>query len=282
MEFTKMQGAGNDFIIINNMKLKLPIEKMPSIAKKLCQRKVSLGADGFMVVDFPEGDSDFKMRFYNSDGSLGEMCGNGARCISRYAYINKIAEKKMKIETGAGIVEAEVLQDRLVKVQLNKPEVINLNNDLEIDDVNYECSYIELGNPGLPHAIVKYEGLQNTYESEIFDLGRKIRFYEKFPKGANVNFFDIIDENTAVVKTYERGVEDFTLACGTGAASVAVALILKGYLKENKVKIVVPGGELFIELERNTCDSNKVDKLYLIGPTNIIAVGTIMDEDLAI
>jgi diaminopimelate epimerase len=186
----------------------------------------------------------------------------------------------MKIETGAGIVEAEVLQDRLVKVQLNKPEVINLNIDLKIDDMNYECSYIELGNPGLPHAIVKYDGLQNTNESEIFDLGRKIRFFDSFPKGANVNFYDIIDENTAIVKTYERGVEDFTLACGTGSASAAVALILKGYLKENKVKIVVPGGELFIELQRNTHDPNKIDKLYLIGPTNIIAVGTIMDEDL--
>ena len=277
MQFTKMQGAGNDFIIINNMELKIPIEKIPLIARKLCHRKVSLGADGFMVVDFPEGDADFKMRFYNSDGSIGEMCGNGARCISRYAYVNNIAGKKMKIETTAGIVESEVLERRQVKVLLNKPEVIVLENNLEIDGVKYECSYIELGNPGLPHAVVKFEDLQHVGNKEIFEIGRKIRYYEIFPKGANVNFFEVLDNQTALVKTYERGVEDLTLACGTGSASTAVALILKGYLKGNKVKIIVPGGELFVEVERT---DSIVHKLFLIGDTNIIAAGEILDEDL--
>lgn len=279
MEFTKIQGAGNDFIIINNMKLKLPLSKIPAIAEKLCKRKVSLGADGFMVVDFPEGEADFKMRFYNSDGSIGEMCGNGARCIARYAYTNNIAGKNMKFETGAGIVSAEIIEGRLVKVQLNNPEKITLDSDVEIDGEKYECSYIELGNPGLPHAVVKYNGLENTKESQIFDLGRKIRFYKDFPKGANVNFFDILDGSTAIVKTYERGVENFTLACGTGSGSTAVALVLKGYLKGNKVKIVVPGGELFIEIE---WADEKIEKLFLIGDTNIIAVGQITDEDLNI
>ncbi len=276
MDFTKMQGAGNDFIIINNMELKIPVEKLSSIAKKLCQRKVSVGADGFMVVDFPEGDADFKMRFYNQDGSIGEMCGNGARCISRYAFLNKLAKQKLKFETGAGIVCAEVLEKRLVKVLLNKPEIIKLDNDIEIDNKKYECSYIELGNPGLPHAAVKYD-LRNSEDSEIFEVGRKIRFYEGFPKGANVNFFEVVDDSTAIVKTYERGVEGITLACGTGSASVAVALMLKGYLKGTKAKIIVPGGELFIEVERI---DNNVEKLYLIGDTNIIAIGKVMDEDL--
>lgn len=279
MQFTKMQGAGNDFIIINNMILKLPVEKIPAIAKKLCQRKVSLGADGFMVVDFPDGDADFKMRFYNQDGSIGEMCGNGARCISRYAYMNNIAGRKMKFETGAGIVESEVLEGRQVKVLLNKPELVKLDNDLNIDDEKYECSYIELGNPGLPHAIVKYDGLQNARYEDIFAKGKKIRFYEGFPKGANVNFYEIINNETALVKTYERGVEDLTLACGTGSASAAVALILKGYLKGDKVKIIVAGGELFVEVERT---GDVVHKLYLIGDTNIIATGEILDEDLVI
>nr|WP_300096016.1 diaminopimelate epimerase [Sedimentibacter sp.] len=278
MQFTKMQGAGNDFIIINNMTLKLPVEIIPAIAKRLCQRKVSLGADGFMVVDYPDGDADFKMRFYNQDGSMGEMCGNGARCISRYAYINNIAGKTMKIETTAGIVMSEVLEGRQVKVQLNRPEVIRIDNDLEIDGNKYECSYIELGNPGLPHAVVKYDGLQHAYYKDIFETGRKIRYYDGFPKGANVNFFEILNDQTALVKTYERGVEDLTLACGTGSASAAVALILKGYLKGNKVKIIVPGGELFVEVERT---ENVVHKLYLIGDTNIIASGEILDEDLA-
>ncbi len=276
MKFTKMQGAGNDFIVINNMELKMSVNKLPIIAKKLCERKVSIGADGFMVVDYPEGNADFKMRFYNQDGSIGEMCGNGARCISRYAYLNKIAGKQMKIETGAGLVYSEILEGRQVKVQLNNPEVIKLNNDIIIDGVEYECSYIELGNPGLPHAVIKYD-LTQANDSEIFKVGKKIRYYGGFPKGANVNFFEIVDSSTAKVKTYERGVEDITLACGTGSASVAVALILKGYLKGKKVKIIVPGGELFIEVEMN---NDKIEKLYLIGDTNVVAEGKVMDEDL--
>lgn len=276
MNFTKMQGVGNDFIIINNMELMIPVEKLPSVAKRLCQRKVSIGADGFMVVDFPEGTADFKMRFYNQDGSIGEMCGNGARCISRYAYMNKIAGKKMVFETGAGTVSSEVLDGRMVKVLLNRPEVISIDNDIEVDGVEYECSYIELGNPGLPHAVVKYD-IQNAEDCEIFDAGRKIRSYKGFPKGANVNFFEVINDDTAVVKTYERGVEDITLACGTGSASTAAALVMKGYLKGNKVKIIVPGGELFVEIEWK---NDKIENLYLIGDTNIVAEGKVMDEDL--
>lgn len=276
MNFTKMQGAGNDFIIINNMELKIPVEKLSHIANKLCQRKLSIGADGFMVVDYADKDADFKMRFYNQDGSLGEMCGNGARCISRYAYLNKIAGRTMTFETGAGLVSSEVLDGRQVKVLLNNPEVIKLENDIEVDGVKYECSYIELGNPGLPHAVVKYD-LQNAGYDEVFDIGKKLRFYSGFPKGANVNFFEVIDGTTAIVRTYERGVEDITLACGTGSASTAVALILKGYLKGSKARIIVPGGELFIEVEQV---DGKVSKLYLIGDTNIIAEGKVMDEDL--
>ena len=278
MDFYKMQGAGNDFIIINNMKLNIPVYKLPSIAKKLCQRKLSIGADGFMVVDYPEGDADFKMRFYNRDGSEGEMCGNGARCISRYAYVNNLAGKKMTFETGAGIIHSEVIEGRLVKVLLNKPEVIKLDNDIEIDGIKYECSYIELGNPGLPHAVVKYN-LQHADESKLREAGKKIRYYEGFSKGANVNFFEVTDKNSALVKTYERGVEDFTLACGTGSASTAVALMLKGYLTGDRAKIAVDGGELFVEVERT---NNNVDKLYLIGTTNIVAIGEVKDEDLII
>lgn len=278
MEFFKMQGAGNDFIIINNMILNIPVDKLSLIAKKLCQRKLSIGADGFMVVDYPDGDADFKMRFYNRDGSIGEMCGNGARCISRYAYVNKIAGKKMTFETGAGIVKSEIVEERLVKVLLNNPEVVELYNDIEIDGINYECSYIELGNPGLPHAVVKYN-LQDADENKLREAGSKIRYYNGFPKGANVNFFEILNENTALVKTYERGVEDFTLACGTGSASTAVALMLKGYLNGHNAKIIVDGGELFIEVEKT---DNKIEKLYLIGPTNIVAIGEVMDEDLII
>ncbi|WFA08818.1 diaminopimelate epimerase [Tissierella sp. Yu-01] len=277
MEFTKIQGVGNDFIIINNMELKLPVNNLSYIANKLCKRKLSVGADGLMVVDYPDGDANFKMRFLNSDGSIGEMCGNGARCIARYAYINNIAPKSMTFETLAGLVSAEILENRIVKVRLNNPEIIELEMDINIDDNIYKCSYIELGNPGLPHLVVNYPGLRNTKESEILELGRSLRYYKKLPKGANVNFYDVLDMNTVVVKTYERGVEDFTLGCGSGSGATAIVLILLNYLKNNKVKILVPGGELFIEVERN---EKTIEKLYLIGETNIIAVGQILDEDL--
>lgn len=277
MEFYKMQGVGNDFIIINNIELNIPVEKLPIIAKRLCQRKVSIGADGFMVVDCPDGDADFKMRFYNQDGSIGEMCGNGARCISRYAFLKNIAGRKMSFETVAGIVYSEVLEGRLVKVLINRPEVIKLYNDIKIDDKDYECSYIELGNPGLPHAVVEYN-FKQADEKDLRKVGIKIRYYHGFPKGANVNFFEVLNENTVSVKTFERGVEDFTLACGTGAASTVVVLILKGYLKSNKAKVIVDGGELLIKVERT---ESKIDKLYLIGDTNIVAIGKVMDEDLS-
>lgn len=184
----------------------------------------------------------------------------------------------MTFETGAGIVSAEILEGRLVKIMLNNPEVINLYNDIEIDGIKYELSYIELGNPGLPHAVVKYN-LKQADENKLREEGIKIRYYKGFTKGVNVNFFEVLDENTVLVKTYERGVEDFTLACGTGSASTAVALMLKGYLKDDKAKMINDGGELFIEVEKT---DNKIEKLFLIGTTNIVAIGKIMDEDLII
>jgi diaminopimelate epimerase len=277
VEFTKIQGLGNDFIIINNMQLNLPIQKFSNIAKRLCRRRVSIGADGLIIVDYADGNADFKMHFINSDGSIGEMCGNGARCIARYAYLNNLAPKKMTFETLAGLVTAEILDNRLVKVRLNNPEIIKLELDITIDEKVYKCSYIELGNPGLPHLIVNYPGLINIQEPEIFELGKMLRFHEEFPKGANVNFYDILDMDKVVVKTYERGVEGFTLACGTGAGSTVAALILKNEIKSNKVKVLVPGGELLIEVEKN---EETIEKLYLVGDTNIIAVGQIFDEDL--
>lgn len=277
MEFTKMQGIGNDFIIINNMIEKIPIDKLSKLAKHLCKRKMSLGADGLMVVDFPETEADFKMRFYNSDGSLGEMCGNGARCIARYAYLNKISEKKVKIETLAGIIEAELVDERTVKVLMNNPSEIRIHEDKRIDEHFLLCDYLELGDPGLPHLIVNMEGLEDLEEDEIFAIGRKLRYHKDFPKGSNVNFYRILDEETVSIKTYERGVEDFTLACGTGSVATAALLRLKGYFKGEKIKVINPGRELSVEV---ILKNFSIHKLYLIGSTNLIGKGQILDEDL--
>ena len=290
MKFTKIQGTGNDFIVINNMELKIPVEKLGKIAKQVCKRRLSLGGDALMVVDEAQYNGDFQMRFYNADGSLGEMCGNGARCIARYAYENKIAGEHMIIETVSGEVLAWRITEREYKIRLNNPSVIKLENDIIIEDEKYQCSYIELGNPGLPHAVVKINKLGEFNENKLQQIGRQIRYYKEFPKGANVNFYEIIEENEVRVRTFERGVEDFTLACGTGSGSTALTLTLKGLVKKGKpVNLHVPGGKLsvLVELSDNvspkgdsTTVLNSVRNLYLIGDTNIIATGEITDEDL--
>src|SRR5665648_70171 len=204
LKFTKMQGLGNDFIIIDNRDYKFSVEQLQIIAKKICTRKVSVGADGLMIVDFPEGEADFKMRFFNADGSIGEMCGNGARCITRYAHINKIAEKKITFETIAGNVEGYVIDDRLIAVALNNPTIVEFDKIANIDGINYIISYVELGSPGLPHGIIEYKGLKDISRDDIIELGKYLRSHSIFPKGANINFYDIIDKSTVFVRTYER------------------------------------------------------------------------------
>lgn len=280
MKFAKMQGTGNDFIIVNNIELNIPVEKFPEIAKRVCTRRISVGGDALMVVDKPQHAGDFQMRFYNSDGTLGEMCGNGARCIARYAYENKIAGESMVIETLAGDVPAWRINKRKYKIRLNNPEIIKLDETLSIDGTAYEYSYIELGNPGLPHAVVKINELCDFDEKKLFQLGRKIRHYHDFPKGVNVNFYEIMKENDVRLKTFERGVEDFTLACGTGSGATAVVLSLKGVIDKGKpVNLHVPGGILSVHVELN---ESKVENLYLTGDTNIVAIGEVMDEDLVL
>ncbi len=276
MDFTKMQGAGNDFIVINNIKQKLDPALFPDMARRFCQRGNSVGADGFMALDVPEEDGDFRMRFYNADGSIAEMCGNGARCIARYAFEEGVAKEEMLIETVAGYVSGSRIDKRKYKILLNLPTLINLNETLALDGKNHNYSYIELGNPGIPHIIYQYENLANADESELRKLGKQLRYHPIFPKGTNVNFYDFGDNDIIIEKTYERGVEDFTLACGTGTGAVALALFLDDIVKTPKIDFSVPGGELSIEIKYI---NNNVEELALIGPTNIVSYGKIIDED---
>jgi len=277
IEYTKMQGLGNDFIIIDNRQNIFSSNQLKELAKKLCKRRISIGADGLMAVEDSK-DADFKMRFYNSDGSIGEMCGNGARCIVRYAYINKIAQKNMEIETTSGIVEGKVVENRKISVKLNSPTLIKLDEKFIHKDNNYYVSYVELGKPPLPHCIIEYENLNNIEVEEILELGKSLRYWKEFPKGANVNFFEVLDDDTVVVKTYERGVEGFTLACGTGSASTALVVSIKSLLNRDLIHVKVLGGELDVKVEKKEGNWD----LYLIGDTNIISKGIILDEDLKI
>lgn len=280
IKYTKMHGLGNDFIIIDNRNYKFTESQLQKIAKIICQRKLSIGADGLMAVEAASKNADFRMRFFNSDGTIGEMCGNGARCMARYAFVNKIAGQKMEFETTAGNIYGEIKEKRLVAVALNTPEIIEEDKRAMVDGKEYIISYVELGNPGVPHGVIEYKGLKGVSKEGIFDLARKLRYHDVFYKGANINFYDISEKNTAVVRTYERGVEDFTLACGTGAASVAVVMYIKKLVDSDKIKISVPGGDLFIEIEADKKDD--IQKLMLIGDTNIVSEGTVLDEDLDI
>ena len=154
MKFWKMNGAGNDFVVLNNLEEHLRVEDLPQVARTLCERHLSIGADGLMVVDAPDQGGDYKMRFYNADGSMGEMCGNGARCICRYGYENGLAGETQTIETTAGIVTGRRITSRLYKIRLNDPTTVRLDYPVEVDGVRYACSYVELGDPGIPHAVV--------------------------------------------------------------------------------------------------------------------------------
>ena len=274
-----MNGAGNDFVIINNMEEKIPAEKFPYVAKTLCERHLSIGADGFMVVENPNNPSeaDYRMMFYNSDGSMGEMCGNGARCICRYGYEKGLAGEVQRVETTAGIVTGERIDKRLYRVRLNDPCNLRLDEPVEIDGETYICSYIELGNPGIPHCVVPISNLKDYPEAQLFELGRKLRYYKGYPKGANVNFCEIIGKDHIFERTYERGVEDFTYACGTGTGSVVTVLTLKDKVSGKNVKVDMTGGTLFIDVER---EEDKIKNLYLTGPTNIVAKGEVTDEEL--
>ena len=239
---------------------------------------MSIGAEGFMVVKKPTYGGDYKMLFFNSDGSMGEMCGNGARCICRYGYENGLAGEVQKVETTAGLVTGWRVDRRLYRVRLNDPCNMRLDGKAEVDGATYDCAYVELGDPGIPHAAVPMKDLKNFDTQTLFRLGRKLRFYKDFPKGANVNFYEIIGPDHVYERTYERGVEDFTYACGTGTGSVVTVLTLLGKVSGKNVRVDMTGGTLYIDVERD--GNGHVTDLFLTGPTNIVCKGEINDEAL--
>ena len=277
MRFWKMNGAGNDFVVLNNLEEHLPAECLPQAARTLCQRHLSIGADGLMVVDAPTQGGDYKMLFFNSDGSVGEMCGNGARCICRYGYELGLAGETQTVETTAGIVTGRRITQRLYRVRLNDPTTVKLDAPVEVDGIRHPCSYVELGNPGLPHAVVPYPNLRDADESQLRELVRKLRWHPAFPKGANVNFYEILGDDLLYERTFERGVEDFTYACGTGTGSVVAVLTLLGRVTGRNVRVDMKGGTLTIDVEHA---GSQVTGLYLTGPTNVVCKGEVTDEDL--
>ena len=247
MQCWYMNGAGNDFMVIDARGQKLDFSKL---AVELCKLT---GADGFMATDVSD-IADFRLHFYNSDGSRGEMCGNGSRCICRFAFDNGIAGENMTVQTDAGIVYGKRLSQSQYVVKLNDPSVLDVNRKEDV-------AYSELGDPGVPHAVKEVPGLCWEMGSQLWDMAKALRHDTAFPKGANVNLYSWIGENTVRILTFERGVEDYTLACGTGSASTALTLWKKGEL---------PGGELMLENRGGLLKVSIRDEgIYLEGPTEV-------------
>ena len=256
MKIWHMNGAGNDFVVLDARGLTLDFG---TLSKELCART---GADGFMALDTSE-TADFRLHFYNSDGSRVEMCGNGSRCICRFAYENGIAGEKMVIETDAGPVPGQRLTETEYLVQLNTPAVLDLNRK---DGV----AYVELGCPGSPHAVVEVPGLSWDDQDALREQAKALRFDPAFPKGANVNFYTHLNVPGSIrILTYERGVEDYTLACGTGTGSTAAALWAAGKLPGGKLVAKNPGGELIAAVE---AENGQITRLLLQGPAEITEI----------
>ena len=270
-----MHGAGNDFVILDGRALPLPDSSLPELARRLCAAHTGVGADGMMLVVPAERGGDYGMRFYNSDGSLGEMCGNGARCICRWGYEHGLAGETQRVETTAGLVTGERIDESRYRVRLNDPSVLE-RRTARVGDTDYPCRYAELGDPGIPHAVVLLDDWDARETAALRELGRALRFAPVFPKGANVSFVRVLGPDRLKAVTFERGVEDFTLACGTGCGSITAALTKEGLVSGRDVTIEMPGGELTVSV---TNDEGRIRDIFLTGPTCVVCEGELYETD---
>ncbi|NLX84390.1 MAG: diaminopimelate epimerase [Synergistaceae bacterium] len=250
---TKMNGNGNDFLVINNMNLKYSGGTLSNYAKALCRRRESLGADGILATE-PSEIHSFKMRLFNRDGTEGEMCGNGARCVARYAFLKGIVKKpEMVFETLGGKVEASVKETR-VSIKLSPVNISNLvlNSPASVEGYDFNYTFLSVG---VPHVVI-FEKQRFDSDDHYRKLGSAIRLRKDlFPEGANINF--VTPRGTYVegldVLTYERGVEDLTLSCGTGSTASAIVAFKAG-LTGNVVDVYNPGGINRVSLELESTD----------------------------
>ncbi len=271
--FAKMSGTGNDFIIIDHRRPLVPEEKQADFVRGVCRRMFSVGADGVIFIENSE-KADFSWRFYNGDGSVAEMCGNGARCAARFAYAKGITGRQMSFETLAGVIEAEVLNDDgEVSLLMTAPFDYRTGLEAELDGRMSEISYM---NSGVPHAVLF---MDEQEEIAVKKWGKSIRLHELFqPAGTNVNFVQSLAGGGIRVRTYERGVEDETMACGTGAVASAIFAAARG-LAASPVTVTTSGGEkltIVFDLQQDGCAEN----VYLQGPARIIYIGQLTAESL--
>jgi diaminopimelate epimerase len=238
--FYKMQGSGNDFIVIDNRAKTISPEDMPRWAKTLCPHAFSIGADGIIFLESDDsGQAATRWHFFNADGSRAEMCGNGSRCATLLAYTLGMAPAKHLMLTDAGTVHAQVFPEAgEVNVQLTPARDMALNVALDLDGRTWTAHF---ANTGVPHTVIVTPDVKSI---DVKGLGTKVRYHDHFaPAGTNANFIQVVSRGELLLRTYERGVESETYACGTGAAaSVAVAHALD--LCEPKAKVTTSGGEV--------------------------------------
>ncbi len=240
-----MNGAGNSFFVLEDPEGELRRRGPGALARQLCRPEEGEQTDGMIVIIPAAGDEDFGMLFYNADGSLGEMCGNGARCAARYGVEHGLVrdDQQIRFLATAGEIRGRRITEDLYEVRLNA----------------VPCCYVELGSPGIPHAVVRVGPEAFEDLDALREKGRALRTSPSFPKGANVSFVCPTGEGRVRAITFERGVEDFTLACGTGAGAIAVSM-------NESLQVAMPGGTLSIRLVK---DGATVKELYLTGPTEI-------------
>lgn len=260
IEFTKMSGAGNDFIIIDNRKNQFNLQ--PEQVHAMCTRRTGIGADGLILIE-PSDSTDFRMNYHNADGYPGTMCGNGGRCAVYFAHLIGIlpAATRYRFEAGPGTYEAEVTGDESVKLHMLPPS--GFRDDLHAGAWN--CHFVDTGSP---HAIAYVEDLDKM---DVFTEGSSIRNNKKvFPEGTNVNFLEITSPDALSIRTFERGVEDETLACGTGTVAAALMSYRLGKVASSPVRVTVRSGETLM-----VGFNDAMDKIYLEGPARPVYRGTI-------
>lgn len=274
MKFTKMQGLGNDYVYVNCFKEK--IDNPPELARRISDRHFGVGSDGLIMIN-PSDKADFEMEMYNADGSRGEMCGNGIRCVAKYVYDYGLTDKThISVETLGGIkyldLTVEEEKVKMVKVDMGKPELeplkipVKASGDKAVDEPilvggnEYRMTCVSMGNP---HAVI-FIGC-DVREFPLEEIGPKFENHERFPNRVNTEFVRVIDRRTAEMRVWERGSGE-TLACGTGACAVAVACALNGFT-EDEVTVRLLGGDLQIRWDREK------DTVFMTGPAEVVFDG---------
>ncbi len=259
--FTKMSGAGNDFIIIDNRQNLISPDEMSEFARLVCRRKFSVGADGLVLIENSE-NADFKWQFFNGDGSIAEMCGNASRCVARFAHKHDIAGSELSFETLAGLIEARV-QGSDVNVRMTDPFDFILRKQVEIDTKGWQYHFV---NTGVPHVVLFVDDVS---EVDVAKTGSMIRHHQQFmPAGTNVNFVQLQPDGVMKVRTYERGVEGETLACGTGC--VAAALVGAALDVASSPVAVVPTGGDRLLIQFDLSEGPAAKNVFLQGPAHEI------------